>query len=44
MAKSGAPVNGLFTADLTGVTAGSFYYARLTSSGGKTWTAPVWIQ
>jgi hypothetical protein len=41
---SGAPANGVWTADLTGVTAGGFYYARLTSGGGKTWTAPVWVQ
>jgi hypothetical protein len=41
---SGAPGNGVWSADLTGVTAGGFYYARLISSGGKTWTAPVWVQ
>jgi hypothetical protein len=40
---SGAPAAGTWSADLTGVTAGSFYFARLTGGGGKTWTAPVWI-
>jgi hypothetical protein len=44
VAASGKPTGGVWTANLTGVTAGSFYYARLTSSGGKTWTAPVWVQ
>jgi hypothetical protein len=41
---SGVPTNGVWTTTLTGVTAGDFYYARLTSGGGKTWTAPVWVQ
>jgi hypothetical protein len=41
---SGAPTNGVWTADLTGVVAGTYYYALLTSSPGKTWTAPVWVE
>jgi hypothetical protein len=40
-----AQANGVWTADLTGVTAGSYYYALITSSGDKrTWTAPVWVE